>query len=207
MKLIRLAPILLAVLLSPALADEYQDAVSKAFPGFQILGPSEIKLNKAEMNPKTYEQVKDHPGLVMGKINSDDITDFAALIRADKRKTYIHKDRDKIVAKFDYYDGYLVVCYGLGSGKYKCEKLNASPMYIREPHSDFVGKIPPARVFCSILRKFRPPKPKPDPNLGEEAGESSVQISFNTDAVSLSSDPIIYIYQPGGTYLECTMGG
>jgi len=29
--------------LSPALADEYQDAISNAFPGFQILGRSEIK--------------------------------------------------------------------------------------------------------------------------------------------------------------------
>lgn len=34
---------LLAGLTGAAVADEYQDAVSKAFPGFQILGPSEIR--------------------------------------------------------------------------------------------------------------------------------------------------------------------
>ena len=59
-----------ATLLSPALADEYQDAISKAFPGFRILAPSEINLDK-DLDPKIYNKVKDRPELIVGRFNSD----------------------------------------------------------------------------------------------------------------------------------------
>ena len=212
MKLIKLAPatILLAGFLSQALADEYQDTISKAFPGYRILRPSDIKLDKDEMNQEIYNQVKDHPGLVVGKINSDDITDFAALIRGSTI-THIAENRARGVIGIDFYEGYLVVCLGRAKGKYDCRKMNESPMRITVPHDVFLAKMSPREQDCLVSGKFRPPKPAPDPNLGfdpkAEPSTGSVRISFATDAIglfqTLGPGDIVYIYQPKGMYLEC----
>lgn len=72
MKLTKLAPLLLAISFSPALADEYQDAISKAFPGFQILEPSEIKLEDEDnWDPKIYnERAKASPGVAGGRADT-----------------------------------------------------------------------------------------------------------------------------------------
>jgi len=52
----------LFVLTSPVvLADPYQDAIDKAFPGFRIMSPQDIKLYKDEMDNEVYNSVKDHP--------------------------------------------------------------------------------------------------------------------------------------------------
>jgi len=207
MKLVKLAPtILLVGLHSPALADEYQDAISKAFPGFQILGPSEIKLDKDRIeDPKIYDQVKDRPGLVVGRFNSDKLADFAALIRGS-RLIHIPENRADMVWAEDYYEGYLVVCLGRAQGGYECTKLKTDPMRIRKPHLDFLTKISPGSEMCSILRKFQAPKPKRNLNVLEPR-EGPVEIRFGTDAIGLlGSDAVIYVSQPRGMYLECRQG-
>lgn len=215
MKLVTLAPaaILLIGFLTPALADEYQDAISKAFPGFQILGRSEIKLDKDRIeDPKIYDQVKDHPGLVVGRINSDNVMDFAALIRGSIRKTR-PADRSSKRPAMDYYDGYLVVCYGLGAGQYKCEKLDANPLRMGIPTDYFLTKISPGEQSCEGTRKFRPPRPAVNPNLGfdpdAEPSTGIVSITFTTDAIGLRSyrEANDYVYHPGGMYLECGRTG
>lgn len=210
MKLATLAPtaILLVGLLTPALADEYQDVIGKAFPGYHILGPSEIRLNKEEMNQETYNQVKDHPGLVVGNFNSDKLMDFAALIRDSTRKT-LPEDRSSKRPAMVYYDGYLVVCLGRAQGGYECKKMQTDPMYIRVPSYSFLEKISPGEQHCTGTDKFRPPKPKINPNLGfdpdREPRTGEVYIRINTDAIVLEGS--IYVYQPNGMYLECTTFG
>jgi hypothetical protein len=212
MKLLTQAPaaLLLATLLSPALADEYQDAVSKAFPGFQILGPSEIKLNKDGMDPEIYNKVKDHPGLTAGRFNSDKVMDFAALIRGS-RLIHVPEDKANAVWKaIDYYEGYLVVCLGRAQGGYDCTKMKADPMRILKPHYEFLTKVSPGSQECQLFWKFRPPKSKRNPNMGGEAGtqQGPDEISFSTDAIGLlGSGGVIYIPQPRGVYVECATSG
>ena len=214
MKLLKLvATALLVGLHLPALADEYQDAVSKAFPGFQILGSSDIKLDKGRRgDPAIYDRVKDHPGLVVGRINSDSVMDFAALIRGSKKKT-LPEDRQSKRPAMNYYDGYLVVCYGVGAGQYKCGKLDANPLRISMPTDYFLTKVSPREQTCEGSQKFRPPRRAVDPNLGfdpnAEPGTGIVRISFTTDAIGFrgSGEAKDYVFQPGGLYLECGLTG
>jgi hypothetical protein len=197
---------LFASLPSPALADEYQDAITKAFPGFQILGRSEIRLNRDNMDPEIYGRVKDRPALIVGRFNSDVHADFAALIRGTKL-LHIPEDKANRVTAVDYYDGYLVVCLGLGAGQYSCGKLETSPMRILRPHDEYLMKVSPGHELCSILKRFKAPRPKRDPNVLEPQ-EGPVDISFNTDAiVLLGSGGVFYVPQPRGMYLECRVGG
>jgi len=210
MKLATLAPtaILLTGLLTPALADEYQDAVSKAFPGFQILKRSEIKLKDEDnWDPKIYnERAKARPGLAVGRFNSDKLKDFAALIRGSTLIRIPENKADRVQA-MDYYEGYLVVCLGRAQGGYECTKLKMDSMRIRRPHRDFLTTISAKTELCSILRKFQAPKPKRNPNVGERGG-GPAEITFATDAIGFfGSDSVIYVLQPDGMYWECGLGG
>lgn len=206
MKVPRLAPtaLLFAGLISPALAEGYQDVISKAFPSFHILGRSEVKLDKGE----TDDQVKDHPGLVVGRINSDELIDFAALIR-DSRKKTLRDDRPGKHPAFDYYDGYLVVCYGLGSGKYKCGKLDATPTRMGMPTDYFLKKVSPGTQTCETTQRFRPPRRVRGFDPDAELPTGIVSISFTTDAIGLRGfgEARDYVYQPDGMYLECGLTG
>ena len=101
---------------------EYQAAISKAFPGFQILSPSEISLDKDEMGAELYNTVKDSPGLIVGKFNDDNIQDFVALIRSSTTKTSSWTPTGKVIEKYDVYAVNLAVCYGLGDAKFDCKK-------------------------------------------------------------------------------------
>lgn len=215
MKLVKLAPtILLVGLHFPALADEYQDVISKAFPSYRILGPSEIiRLAEDDRRQEIYEQVKNHPGLVVGNFNSDKFADFAAIIRGSIRKTRPADPPSRRPA-MDYYDGYLVVCLGRVQGGYECKKMQSDPMRIFVPNDSFLVKVSPREQHCTGLRKFRPPKPKIDSNLGydpdADPGTPSVNIQIRTDAIGLfytSGGDVIYIYQPNGMYLECDLFG
>ena len=85
-------------------------------------------------------------------------------------------------------------------------------MHFREPSFEFLMKIPPGRETCLELIRFRPPRPKPDPNLGFDPGEmrnkeSFAQIEFNTDAIAvLPSETLeFYVSQADGTYLHCAL--
>lgn len=211
MKLLKLAAILLAILPSAALSDEYQDAISKAFRGFQILGPSEIKLNE-RMNPEIYNQVRAHPGLAVGRFNSDKVMDFAALIRGSQL-IHIPENKADMAKALDYYEGYLVVCLGQAQGGYACTRMQTDPLRILVPHDSFLAKISPRQQHCLELKKIRPPKPKINPNLGfdpkAEPGTPSVNIKISTDAIGVFETSgvgdLIYIYQPNGMYLECVI--
>jgi len=206
-KLASIALLLFAGLFSPALAGQYQDVISNAFPGFQILRRSEIRLDKDNLDPEIYDRVKDHPGLVAGRFNSDKLTDFAALIRGSRLIHIPENKADGVWAAEDYYEGYLAVCLGRAQGGYECTKLKTDPMRIRKPHLDFLTKISPGSEMCSILRRFQAPKPKRNLNVLEPR-EGPVEITFGTDAIGLfGSDSVIFVPQPRGMYLECGVGG
>lgn len=211
MTLIRFSPILLAGFLSPAYADQYQDAINKTFPGYRILSPSEIRLDKKEMEREIYNRVKNSPGRIVGKINSDNIVDFAALIRSSTRKILPEDPPSKRPA-MAYYDGYLAVCYGLGAGQYKCEKLDEKPLRMFMPTDYFLEKVSPGKQFCTFTQKFRPPR-NVNPNLGfdpdAEPSTGEVSIRLTTDAIGLRGDREAndYVYLPGGMYLECGLTG
>jgi hypothetical protein len=206
MKILKLGiATLLAGLTGAAVADEYQDAISKAFPGFQILGPSEIKLDK-DLDPKVYNKVKDRPELIVGRFNSDQVMDFAALIRGS-RLIHIPEDKANRVRPDDYYEGYLAVCLGRAHGGYECTKLETDPLRVRLPYDGFLEKFSPGIAGCTSLGKiFKAPKPRRDLNVLEET-ESNVDIRFNTDAIALfDSIYFIYLPQPRGMYRKCEAG-
>ncbi len=195
---------LLAGLTGAAVADEYQDAISKAFPGYQILGPSEIKLDK-DLDPRIYNKVKDRPGLIVGRFNSDQVMDFAALIRGSKL-IHISEDKANRVWADDYYEGYLVVCLRRAQGGYDCTKLETDPLRIHLPYDGFLEKFSPGIAGCTSLGKtFKAPKPRRP--LSFEETESNVDIRFNTDAIALfDSAYFIYLPQPRGMYRKCEAG-
>jgi hypothetical protein len=205
MKILKLCiATLLAGLTGAAVANEYQDAISKAFPGFQILGPSEIRRLDG-LEPERYNKVKDRPGLIVGRFNSDQVMDFAALIRGSKL-IHISEDKAKLVWAEDYYEGYLVVCLGRAQGGYECTKLETDPLHIQLPYNGFLEKIPPGSEGCmSLGSPFKAPKPRRPPSFEET--ESNVDIRFNTDAISLfDSAYFIYVPQGRGMYRKCEAG-
>lgn len=130
-----LAIIVLAAWLTPAFADQYDDAISKAFPGFRILGASAIELEKDPMARQTYDRVRDRPGLAVGKFDDDELPDFAALIRSAEKKPSQWGG--------EYHEGHLVVCYGLAGGAYDCVKTNAEPRALRLPFDHYLDKVAP----------------------------------------------------------------
>jgi hypothetical protein len=200
-----LKALLFASLVSPAIADEYQDAISKAFPGFKILGPSEISLNK-DLDPRIYNRVKDHPGFVLGRFNSDKVMDFAALIRGP-RLIHIPENKAQGIYSDDYYEGYLAVCLGQAQGGYGCTKMQTDPLRIHRPYDGFLEKFPPGNEACSLLGKaFKAPKPKREFNARVEQ-ESNVEIGHDTDVFALFDQAyFIYVPQGRGMYRECYAG-
>lgn len=205
-KIVWIVVMLIAAAQGYARADDYQGLIDKAFPGFRILGPSDIALDRGNARADVLARVKERPGLIVGRFNDDNVADFAALIRGGTKKTLPGDPLSKRPAR-DYFDGYLVVCYGAAAGRYDCRKLHASPMPIFSPHRDYLVKISTGREMCTILKRFKAPKPKPDPNVLERE-EGPEEINFRTDAIGLfGTDAIVYVSEPPDMYLECHIGG
>jgi hypothetical protein len=136
------------------LPPEYQIAISKAFPGYRILLPSEIILDKEEMGDELYNKVKDSPSLIVGKFNDDNIEDFAALIRNSISHTNIGTMEGKVISKYDFYGGHLVVCYGLDVGQFDCKKLPGIIDEVSLPFNFALNKSDPGKYLCNTLRKL-----------------------------------------------------
>jgi len=95
-------------LIAPAHADEYQDAIAKAFPGFRIM-------SRTEFTKEIRKAVKGNPGLITGRFNDDELMDFAAIIRDDsKQRTHLGAE---------YYRGMFVVCHAMDKQRYACQML------------------------------------------------------------------------------------
>jgi len=157
---------------APARADEYQDAITKAFPGFQIMSRSEFK-------PEIQKAVKGNPGLITGRFNDDDLMDFAAIIREKAIRP-----REQGVR--EHYSGKWVICHGSGKGQYRCQALGEMPMFL--PYEIYLSRVSPRMVKCS-----------------KGAGKKA-DVTIKRDAVGYEASNVagVYIYQPDGSYLECT---
>ena len=112
--------------LAPARADEYQDAITKAFPGFQIL-------SRAEFDPEIQKTVKGNPGLITGRFNDDELEDFAAIIRSDVKQ--------KSPSGKDYYHGKFVVCHALDKQRYTCQVLGTRAISL--PNELYLYRVGP----------------------------------------------------------------
>ena len=93
---------------------EYQAAISKTYPGYQILNPSEVFLDRGVMGPELYDKVKESPGLIVGNFNNDSIDDFVVLVRNSVTKKDSWSPKGKFVdknnnEKYDVYDVNLAV--------------------------------------------------------------------------------------------------
>ena len=186
----------LLIVSSAVLADPYQDAIDKAFPGFQIMSPQDIKLYKEEMDEKVFNNVKDRPGLATGKFNTDDILDFAALIRRPEKRT----DQSGNAR----YDGYLVICYGLATGGFDCVSMSPSPRAYRLPFGWYLIKVSPGKHLCYSLRQIDTQKKQTDV---EEKNMAS--ITTKSDALGYfrtrGNGDMIYVYQKKTLYSMCAI--
>jgi hypothetical protein len=105
---------------------EFQNAISNAFPGYQILNPSEVFLDKDKTESSLYNALKNSPSLITGKFNDDTIEDFVALIRSTTTMTKSWAPHGELVDKnnletYAVYAVNLAICYGLGNGKFNCQ--------------------------------------------------------------------------------------
>lgn len=150
-----------------AQAEQYQDQIDRFFPGFQVLGPTEFWGFIRDKN------LKRHPGLVTGKFNSDDLEDFAVLIRG--KEPVWQK-------KWNYYDyeGRVVVCHGTKNGEYQCIKLGEF-RYVRTSRF-YLERRNPGRVGCK----------------DKDAIATTDIIEQVTDVAASG-----FFWQPDGTYREC----
>ena len=118
-------------LTAPALADEYQDAIAKAFPGFKIL-------SRTEFTKEIQKAVKGNLALITGRFNDDDLMDFAAIIRDDsKQKTHLGGE---------YYRGMFVVCHATDKQRYACQILGQRAIFF--PHHIYLVRVAPGKVGC-----------------------------------------------------------
>ena len=193
------------------LPSEYQSAISKAFPGYQILSPSEIFLDKEEIGDELYNKVKGSPGLIVGNFNGDNIQDFAALIRNLVKQTNIGTMGGKIISRYHFYGGHLVVCYGLGGGKFDCKILPGIVDEVHLPFNFALNKTGPGKYSCYTLRKLdlrrnrKASIDRYDVNYGEK---HDININVKTDVIGLimtTKSWVIdkYIYQSKSTFLNC----
>lgn len=188
----------LFVLASPlVLADQYQDAIDKAFPGFRIMSPQEIKLYKEEMDKEVYNRVKDHPGLATGKFNADDVVDFAALIRGAEKKI------DQMGNP--YYDGYFVICYGLTNGGFDCVTMSQRPREYHLPFGWYLTKVSPGEQSCIVLKQLDTQQKQR--TLAGQKRQRNVTITTKLDAVgyfrTMGNGDIVYVFQEKTLYSEC----
>jgi len=118
-------------LVVPAQADEYQDAIAKAFPGFRIM-------SRTEFTKEIQKAVKGNPALITGRFNDDELVDFAAIIREDvKRKTHLGDE---------YYRGMFVVCHATNEQRYACQILGQSAIEL--PFFLYFYRVEPGKVVC-----------------------------------------------------------
>lgn len=177
----------------PALADRYDDAVSAAFPGFHILERSEIALREDQTARELYARVKDRPGLTVGDFNADGRLDFAALIRGETKK------RDQ----FEYYDGYLIACYGLAGGKFDCVAMTPRPRQIHLPFEFFVATVAPGEYTCFGSRTHDTQDPRPRDEKDEET------LTIKQDAIgyfrTMGNGDVMYVYRSRRRYTLCIL--
>ena len=143
-------------------------------------------LDKNEMGAKLYNKVKASPGLIVGKFNDDNIDDFAALTRNTTKKTYVRTLQGEVLE--EYYEAHLVVCYGLGGGKFDCTIIPGAFDSVGQTTDLALNKTGPGKYSCNILRKLdlhmnrKASNNQYDVNYGEK---NDININVKTDVIGL----------------------
>jgi hypothetical protein len=186
-----------------AIPAEYQAAISKSFPGNQILRPSEILLNKKEMGTKLFNRVKASPSLIVGKFNNDNIEDFAALIRNTTKKSYVQTLEGEVID--ESYEAHLAVCYGLGGGKFDCTKIPRAFAGAGLSTDWVLNKTGPSKYFCSSLKEVDLSSNQGDDDYSEK---QNVKLAVKTDVINYFKSSTVwadakYIYQSEDAFLKC----
>lgn len=165
-------------LVVPAHADEYRDAITKAFPGFKIM-------SRAEFTKEIQKDVKSNPALITGRFNDDELVDFAAWIRSES------KQKSELVGGRDYYRGMTVVCHATDKARYACQVLGTRAIF--PDHEWFLYLVEPGRLRC-----YDNHDKKIDKVIKRNA------IGTATLEEGLGQVPVVVeIYQPDGSYLRC----
>ncbi len=131
---LKAAVVVLCVLwmpVTPAHADEYQDAISKAFPGFKIL-------DRSEFDQEIQKTAKTNPALIVGHFNDDALDDFATIIRSEAKQRAQQGE--------EYYSGKEVVCHMVSQRKYQCQALSELPIFL--PYDSYLRPVRSRMVGC-----------------------------------------------------------
>lgn len=176
------------VICGSAIADQYDDAISAAFPGYRIVQPSERWLPKEHMGPKDYEKARKAPAAVVGRFNHDEFEDFAAYILDPASKRRTEPLSEAFPDGVDDYRGGLTVCFGQEGGRYRCQRIPPAGVLI--PHPWYLERIPPREQVCPT-----------------DHGKRDT-IRLTTDALGvrpmLGNADRVLIFQPDESLLECT---
>jgi hypothetical protein len=161
----------------PAQADDYQDAIAKAFPGFRIM-------SRTEFRKDIQKAVKGNPALITGRFNDDERVDFAAMIRGDT------KQKSQLGGK-EYYRGMTVACHALNNARYACQMLSTRAIF--PDHEWFLYVVEPGKLDCydSNDRKIE--------KLIKRNAVGTATIEQGLGRVGI----VVEIYQPDGSYLRC----
>jgi len=163
-------------LTAPARADEYQDAITKAFPGFKIM-------SRTEFTKEIQKAVKANPALITGRFNDDELIDFAAIIRdGSKRRTHLGDE---------YYRGMYVVCHALDKARYACQILGTRA--ISPPHEWYLYLVESGRLNCYDNND------KKIEQVIKRNAIGTATIEQGLGQVSVVAE----IYKPDGSYLRC----
>ncbi len=189
----------------PVMPSPYQAAIEDAFPGHQILAPSEIALFKDELGDALFNQIKDHPSLTTGKFNDDNIEDFAALLKDTSLKTY-HLGSEGAV-NYETRKGYLAICYGLGKAKYDCLKISGEGVGLRFPHPSALSKTSPGKYLCTDGEEVGL-SVNYTPSTVRHKGKTIKNLAVKTDVINLLATTHgwavkKYIYRTRDTFLRC----
>jgi hypothetical protein len=165
--------VFLAAWATRAQAEEYQDQIAKAFPGFEILTRSDFTADIQQI-------VKTNPALTTGHFNGDKLEDFAAIIL--NRPTQYGQQGEK-----KYYLGKHVVCHGAEEGRYQCQVLKEERMHL--PYDSYLRRVRPRKLKCIT-----------DKHLA--VAEISLQRD-SIGWASPDQGAGVYVFQSDGTYREC----
>jgi len=160
-----------------AQADEYQDAIAKAFAGFKIMA-------RTEFTKEIQKAVKGNPALITGRFNDDELVDFAAIIRSDS------KQKSQVSGK-EYYRGMYVVCHALDKARHACHTLGTRAIF--PPHEWYLYLVESGRLDCydnndkKIVQVIK----------RNAIGTATIEQGLGQVGV------VVEIYQPDGSYLRC----
>ncbi len=182
-----------------AAANQYDQVISAAFPGYRIVQPSERWVDKER--PRDYEKERNAPAVVVGRFNHDRFEDFAAFVIYPTIKDI-----------YDTSPGGLAICFGQEHGGYRCQLV---PPFkeVRLPHTWYLERVPPGGTqTCFELARIRPWESESSRRFSEYLGTRKT-IHITSDALGASSmlgnekyAERIIVFQPDGSFLDCTFG-